>query len=172
MQGQAQIDIQVVHGIFGGIRSALYSRGLCRRLKDGNVQEVQFLGYLPRPDLGAVTFVVDTMRITQTVKLEKLYDPNVIHQISTNLGGRRVVATNTRRLAYTVAVRPPEPRPRLPRSVRLDLQSRPAGQYVIPIGEGRKGPVWISLLQSGHVLVGGLPGYGKSTSCAVCWPRC
>jgi hypothetical protein len=161
MQDRVQIDTRLVQMLYGGIRSTLYNRKLFRQLKDGERWEVGFVGYMPLPHLDAVTFVVDTKRLP--VAVEKLDDPRVAHQISTALGGRRVVATNTRGLAFTVSIWPPEPHGRLPRSVSLDLEKRPAGQYMVPIGEGRNGPLWRSLLETGHILVGGTSGYGKST---------
>jgi len=160
---ETQVDPRLLQLIYGGINNALNSRGLFRELRGGEVQEVQFLGYRVHPHLEAVSFVVDTQRLPKTAPLSKLESSEVIHLISTNLNGRRVIATNSRGLAYTVGLYPSGPQARLPRRVDLDLESRPDGQYMVPIGEGRGGPVWRSLLETGHVLVGGTTGYGKST---------
>lgn len=150
-------------GLFRGVCHTLHNRGLYQQRRDGSIREVAWKRTLLFPDLGVVAFQVDTMRLP--VKIERLVDPDVAHQIQTSLGGRRVVVTNSRGLAFGVALEPEEPKPkaRLPRRAVLDLEARPQGAHLIPIGQGTEGPLWVSLLTAGHILVGGESGSGKST---------
>jgi hypothetical protein len=164
-----------LESLFRGVRHTLLNRGLYRPRKDGGVQEVAFNRTLLFDRLGVVAFEVDTLRLP--VKIEQLLNPEVAHQMQASLGGRQVRVTNSRGLLFGVRLEPDEPQPRvrLPRRVPLDLdaagrcspgsgkgviQSRP---YLIPIGQGAGGRVWRSLLDTGHILVGGETGSGKST---------
>ena len=127
------------------------------------------------PDLNVVAFIVDVQCLP--VKIEHLLNPEVAHQIQASLDGRRVKVINSRGLAFSVALEAEDPKPkgRLPRRVPLDpsiysgqnLDARPDGTYLIPVGQGRHGPVWRSLLGTGHILVGGESGSGKFT-----WLNC
>jgi hypothetical protein len=67
-------------------------------------------------------------------------------------------------LYYVVELSPyqAEPAARLPKTCSLDLDARPAGELLVPIGEGRFGPVWHELAEMGHTLVVGETGSGKS----------
>jgi len=154
--------------IFRGVRHTLLNRGLYRRRQDGGLQEVAWKRTLWLPDLGVVAFEVDVQRLP--VKIEQLLNPEVTHQMQACLGGRQVRVTNSRGLLFGVKLEPDPPRPqaRLPRRLPLDLDARPQGRgagtaYLIPIGQGAGGPVWRSLLEAGHILVGGESGSGKST---------
>ena len=152
-----------LEGIFRGVRHTLLNRGLYRQRKDGGIQEVAWKRTILLPDLGVVAFEVDVQRLP--VKIERLLNPEVAHQMQAALGGRRVKVTNSRGLLFGVKLEPepPKPKARLPRRVPLDLDARPEGQYLVPIGQGTNGPVWRSLLETGHILVGGESGSGKST---------
>jgi hypothetical protein len=152
-----------LESIFRGVRHTLLNRGLYRQLKDGSIQEVAWKRTLLMNDLGVVAFEVDVQRLP--VKIEQLLDPEVAHQIQASLSGRQVKVTNSRGLLFGIRLEPDLPRPkvRLPRRAPLDLDSRPAGTYLIPIGQGANGLVWRSLLDTGHILVGGETGSGKST---------
>jgi len=150
--------------IFRGVRHTLLNRGLYRKLgSGGGVQEVAWKRAIVLDDLGVVAFEVDTLRLP--VKIEQLLDPDVTHQMQAALGGRQVRVTNSRGLVFSVQLQPDPGRQlsRLPRRVRLDLDARPDGVYLVPVGQGREGPVWRSLLETGHILVGGESGSGKST---------
>ncbi len=93
-----------------------------------------------------------------------LADQVVIHELSTAVGGYPVQAVNTTGLLYLVRYTPPAPATaRLPKRVDLDLASRPAVPYAVPLGVDQRGrPRWESLLRLLNVLVGGAPGGGKS----------
>jgi hypothetical protein len=151
--------------LFRGVRHTLLNRGLYGKGEGGGIQEVPWKRIILLDELGIVAFEVDVGQLP--VKIERLLHPEVAHQIQATLGGRRVKVTNSQGLLFGVALELGEPasRPatRLPRRVVLDLNSRPAGRYLIPIGQGVHGPVWRSLLETGHILVGGESGSGKST---------
>ena len=51
---------------------------------------------------------------------------------------------------------------RLPRKVTLNLNLRPTGAYMVPIGQTREGSSWISLVNHGHALIGGATTGGKT----------
>jgi len=152
-----------LEALFRGVRHTLLNRGLYGKRDGGGIQEVPWKRTVLLDDLGIVAFEVDVGCLP--VKIERLLDPEVVHQMQASLGGRRVRVTNSQGLLFGVALRPESPRPEthLARRVVLDLEGRPAGKYLIPVGQGRGDPVWRSLLETGHVLVGGESGSGKST---------
>lgn len=155
-------EVRHLETLFRGVRHTLLNRGLYGK-RDGSIQEVPWKRIILLDELGVVAFEVDVGR--SPVKIERLLDPDVAHQIQASLGGRQVKVTNSQGLIFGVALEPDEPRPatQLPRRVVLDLATRPAGRYLIPIGQGVDGPMWRSLLETGHILVGGESGSGKST---------
>lgn len=51
----------------------------------------------------------------------------------------------------------------LPRQVSLDLDARPAGDLLAPVGVGHDGAMWRSVPALGHMLIAGATGSGKST---------
>lgn len=152
-----------LESIFRGVRHTLLNRGLYRKLQDGGIQEVNWKRTILLPDFGIVAFEVDVQRLP--VKIEQLLDPEVKHQMQASLGGRQVKVTNSRGLLFGVKLEPDPLQPKicLPNRVALDLTERPEGMYLIPVGQGANGPVWRSLLETGHILVGGESGSGKST---------
>jgi len=160
-----------LESIFRGVRHTLLNRGLYRTRKASGVQEVAWKRTILLKDLGVVAFEVDVGRLP--VKIEQLLDPEVAHQMQASLNGRRVKVTNSRGLVFGVKLEPEPPKPKvsLPRRVPLDLDARPVrlgagetrGVPLIPIGQAASGPVWRSLLETGHILVGGESGSGKST---------
>jgi energy-coupling factor transporter ATP-binding protein EcfA2 len=155
-------EVRHLETLFRGVRHTLLNRGLYGK-RDGGIQEVLWKRVILLDDLGIVAFEVQVDQLP--IKIERLLDPDVAHQIQASLGGRRVRVTNSQGLIFGVALEPDEPRPptRLPRRVALNLATRPAGKYLVPIGQGTGGAVWRSLLETGHVLVGGESGSGKST---------
>jgi S-DNA-T family DNA segregation ATPase FtsK/SpoIIIE len=149
--------------LFRGVRHTLLNRGLYGKRDGGGIQEVLWKRTVLLDGLGVVAFEVDVGRLP--VKIERLLDPAVAHQMQASLGGRRVRITNSQGLLFGVALglQEPDPASQLPQRAVLDLGDRPAGRYLIPIGQGSHGPVWRSLLETGHILVGGESGSGKST---------
>jgi DNA segregation ATPase FtsK/SpoIIIE-like protein len=82
----------------------------------------------------------------------------------TALSGLRVRSLNTHGITYAVQTDNERDRP-LPDRMRLDFRKRPPrGKYRIPIGYNHKqGHLWLSLLGTSHILVGGESRSGKST---------
>jgi len=71
---------------------------------------------------------------------------------------------NTVGLTYVVVTTPPPAKKPLPRRVDLPAQAPDRLAYPWPFGVDREGrEVWADLAQTGHLLVGGKPGAGKST---------
>ena len=103
-------------------------------------------------------------RLPRKVTTLALADPVVIHELSTAVGGYPVRVVNTAGLLYLVRYTPPtQAAPRLPKRVDLDLATRPAVPYAVPLGIDQRGQArWESLLRLLNVLVGGAPGGGKS----------
>jgi len=158
------LNRRYLEGLFQGVRRTLLNRRLYRKRRGGGgIQEVAWKRALLLDDLGVVAFEVDVQRLP--VRIEQLLDPDVTHQMQASLGGRRVWTTNTSGLCFCVKLEPEEPKSeaRLPRRVPLDLNARPQGDYMIPVGLSQDGPTWRSLLDTGHILVGGETGSGKST---------
>ena len=145
-------------------RQTLTRLGFCHRTADGDLWQVAFrdVGYYPPGD--AAVLVVDVHRLPRKVTTLALADQVVIHELSTAVGGYPVQAVNTTGLLYLVRYTPPTPAAaRLPKRVDLDLASRPAVPYAVPLGVDQRGrPRWESLLRLLNVLIGGAPGGGKS----------
>ncbi|MBC7249302.1 MAG: DNA translocase FtsK [Anaerolineae bacterium] len=142
------------------VQQALTRLGHCYLTKDGRLVEVGF------SRLGVVgeqygLLEVDTTRLPPRVNVARLVHPDTLHHL-TAVVGKPVKRLNTTGLTYCVVLKP-SPRKRLPKRIELDLTTRPAGEYMVPIGEGREGPVWRSLLDTSHVLIGGESRSGKST---------
>jgi len=73
------------------------------------------------------------------------------------------VVTDSFGLAVQVGRQPIQPPQPLPRHIPLDLSHCPPGlKYPVPLGVGRRGPVWASLPDLGHILVGGTTRTGKT----------
>ncbi|MCR4407348.1 MAG: FtsK/SpoIIIE domain-containing protein [Anaerolineae bacterium] len=146
------------------IQQALTRMGLCYETKDGHLVEVSY------SRIGVVgdqygLLEVDLQRLPRKVTVNKLAHRDTLHHL-TAVVGKPVKKLNTTGLTYCVVLSP-EPKGRLPKRVELDVDSRPPGEYMIPIGQGCQGAVWRSLLDTSHILVGGESRSGKST-----WLNC
>jgi hypothetical protein len=142
------------------IRRALTKMGLCYETKDGHLVEVSYLRVgLVGSEYGLLE--VDLQRLPRKVTVNKLAHRDTLHHL-TAVVGKPVKKLNTTGLTYCVLLHP-EPKGRLPKRVGLDMDTRPPGEYMIPIGQGRRGAVWRSLLDTSHILVGGESRSGKST---------
>jgi hypothetical protein len=144
------------------VRATLTRLGYAAKRDDGSLWEIAFksLSYYEPGD--AALIEVDVHRLPRKVTTLDLTGDVTLHELSTALDGLPVKALNTRGLVYAVQLSPPPPPVRLPRRVDLDLATRPDGEYQVPLGVGRNGPRWASLLDLLNVLVGGQPGSGKS----------
>jgi hypothetical protein len=142
------------------IRDALTRLGHCYRTTRGDLVEVSYkrLGVVDRQ---YAVLEVDVQRLPPRVSISKLTSPDTLHHL-TAVVGKPVHKLNTTGLTYCVELQP-RARQRLPSRVSLDLESRPPGTYMVPIGQGREGGEWRSLLDTSHILVGGESRSGKST---------
>jgi hypothetical protein len=104
---------------------------------------------------------VDVQRLPPRVSIHKLTSPDTLHHL-TAVVGKPVHKLNTTGLTYCIELQPRGVR-RLPTRVHLDLDARPPGAYMVPIGQGRDRAEWRSLLDTSHILVGGESRSGKST---------
>lgn len=108
-----------------------------------------------RPDRLIVS--VDPMAVKS---IDQVLSERFRHQLSTVLGGRRVVATNSRGIFYQISYWPQPPK--ILKSEPLNLASQPSPLHV-PIGMTRTGPLWLPVTELDSVLIGGSRGMGKST---------
>lgn len=142
------------------IQQALTKMGLCYETKDGHLVEVSYsrIGVVG-DEYGLLE--IDLQRLPRKVTVNKLAHRDTLHHL-TAVVGKPVKKLNTTGLTYCVLLRP-QPKERLPRCVQLDVDTCPPGEYMIPIGQGRRGAVWRSLLDTSHILIGGESRSGKST---------
>lgn len=92
-----------------------------------------------------------------------LATPKVTAQLSAVLK-RPVKALRRNGLYYVIELEPYQTTAaRLPGKVLLDLDNRPVGDLLVPIGQGHNGRVWRPLPNLGHTLIMGASGSGKST---------
>ncbi len=141
------------------ILCALTNMGYCYRPKDGSLNQVSYKTI--QTDGRYALYEVDLERLPRKVTVSALGSRRVLHDL-TAIVGKPVKTLNTVGLTYCVILTP-QPRGQLPDSVSLDFDRRPIGDYFIPIGQSTVRAVWRSLLSTGHILVGGKSGSGKST---------
>ena len=149
-----------VHEAAERIRSALTRLGYCYRTKSGELIEISYR------QLGVVgeqygLLEVDVQRLPPRVSVPRLVDEDLLHHL-TAVVGKPVRKLNTVGLTYCVELQP-RVRLRLPAQVRLDMDARPPGDFMIPVGQGAEKAEWRSLLETSHILVGGESRSGKST---------
>jgi len=142
------------------IQNALTRLGHCYHTKDGDVVQVSYA------QLGVVkdrygVLEVDVQRLPPRVSVGDLTADKTLHHL-TAVVGKPVYKLNTTGLTYCVELQH-RPRQRLPTAAPLDMQTRPQGDYMIPIGQGEEGAEWRSLSYTSHILVGGESRSGKST---------
>jgi len=82
------------------------------------------------------------------------------HELSTRLGGRRVVHTNSRGVFLQVGYDIPPALIDLAESP-LDLGAQPTPLH-IPIGMTGRGALWLDLVEADSILIGGSRGMGKT----------
>lgn len=109
----------------------------------------------PRP--GRLVLIVDPTMIKNQ---GRLLSAEFRHDLSTILGGRRVVQTNSRGIYIQVEYSQP-PAPGALKSVALDLSKQP-GPLHIPIGLTRSGPFWVALVEADSILIAGRRRMGKT----------
>jgi hypothetical protein len=110
-----------------------------------------------------VIFVLDMTRLGN-IPREEWLDEAWQKQLSSTLGGRKVFVVDTAGLFLVISNEPQEHQSRrLPGNVLLDITTMPPEKFSVPVGVGRKGPVWMTLADLDSVLVGGARRMGKST---------
>lgn len=90
--------------------------------------------------------------------------PDFARRLAEHLHRRAVVSNGSYlfiQIAYTPGLTHLESS--LPERVLLDLTTRPGGRLMLPLGVGRRGPLWLSLPDMDSVLVGGTRRMGKTT---------
>jgi hypothetical protein len=161
LEGRVTLDPRTdVHQAAERIRDALTRLGCCYRTKRGDLVEVSYRQLGLVGDRYAV-LEVDVQRLPPRVSINKLTSPDTLHHL-TAVVGKPVRKLNTTGLTYCIELQP-QARRRLPARVHLDLDERPPGAYMVPIGQGRDRAEWRSLLDTSHILVGGESRSGKST---------
>lgn len=110
-----------------------------------------------------VVFVLDMTRLGN-IPREEWLDEDWLKQLSSTLGGRKAFMVDSSGLFLVIAREPQERRSqRLPGNVLLDVGAMPQEKFIVPVGVGRQGPVWMTLADLDSVLVGGARRMGKST---------
>jgi len=151
--------------VAGLVVKALTDLGNAYRRDDGGWQTIRFhtTGYGEMTGGGFVAVLeVDTQRLPRRVTARDLVKPETLHHLST-VCGHPVRCLNSVGVTYVVGLTPPPAAPRLPSRVPLELDRRPAGDLLVPLGVGRDGAVWVELRDLGHTLVTGTSGSGKSS---------
>ena len=90
---------------------------------------------------------------------EAVLSPRFRHHLSTVLGGRAVVPTNTRGVFLQIGYWPAPPIDLTARPLNLREQPDP---FCVPIGITAKGSLWLSIFKMDSVLVGGSRRMGKT----------
>ena len=146
----------------GQVRAALTRLGYCYQTKDGRLVEVAFRNLQRAGDRYAL-LELDPHRLPPKVRIPDLETPAVLTHLSATLG-RPVKVLNSVGLTYAVILAPAPKLPPLP--ARAELPARPEGMpYAWPLGVNRAGQaVWQSLERTGHILLTGQTGAGKSTA--------
>lgn len=160
----------------GGLGLRLYEGldflGLTRETREG-VRGVQFLNTLVLSDARAPRYCVFTVDMLRTPvgrgELRgALSDRNTLGILS-QMAGRPVHAVEELTIggfavgfSLVVELSPPT-EARLPDCAPFSMATRPAGDYLVPLGIGPRGDMWESLGRLGHVLIAGATGTGKSS---------
>lgn len=155
------IDDTTIHTFATQIQSALTGLGFAYNTKRGDTVEVSYRK-LKRAADRYVLLEVDTNRLPPRVSIPDLETDKVLSHLSAVVG-KPVKKLNTVGLTYVIQLQAPKLRP-WPKAV--DLTDTPEGlAYGWPFGVTRDGAaIWGDLLKTGHILIGGKPGAGKSTA--------
>lgn len=135
--------------------------GFSFQTKDGRVFGVTFSDIMVLGNRYAC-FVIDLGRLYRH-KVNDLADPKVVAHLRA-VTQKPVEADTRRGLMFAVQLEEPPPPKPWPAMVELPAESPEELAYAWPFGADRDGgEVWGDLLKTGHILVGGKPGGGKST---------
>lgn len=116
-----------------------------------------FLNFYVTRDLEVTIFiaVLDTDRIGDH---SRYVQPDLLHQLGTDLGGLRVYLSNSTGIRYVI---PLSTLPKLPRSIELPSDI-PTGRLALGVKFNSQ-PILIPFSKLGHLLVAGMTGSGKSS---------
>ena len=161
--GDPQAIRALANDVVQRMHRGLISAGLFRRRKDGSIQSVHFATPIQVTADGSYILVpVDTSRLPTGVTVPRLVDPKTLHHLS-GVVGKPVRVINSTGVVYAVDMRGQRPQTRLPQKVTLDMNTRPdSGECLLPMGVGRRGPLWLPLPELLHILVGGSTNQGKT----------
>lgn len=142
---------------------ALAELGFGKPLKSqpDRVHNIRIANLYLADDDSLMVIELDSQNVPPGIKMAKLTSNRVVHELTIRLG-KRVHLLNTTGVSYAVEL-DQQLQKQLPRQTIFDPSLAPAGNYMIPIGYGRQGHVWRSLLNTSHILVGGESRSGKST---------
>ena len=116
-----------------------------------------FLNFYVTRDLEVTIFiaVLDTDRIGDH---SRYVQPDLLHQLGTDLGGLRVYLSNSTGIRYVI---PLSTLPKLPRNIELPSDI-PTGMLALGVKFNSQ-PILIPFSKLGHLLVAGMTGSGKSS---------
>lgn len=152
----SQLNPNPTHNLANHIAQRAFALMQRRNLIIANPERPVFYAWL-LPD--RVVLVVDPEMVkNQAVLVDE--KKGFQHDLSTILGGRRVITTNSRGIFIQVAYTPPPAKNAL-RSLPLDLSQQP-GPLHVPLGMRREGAFWQPLTALGVIILGGVRGMGKT----------
>lgn len=141
----------------------LADMGIAKTYKDGTIDTPRIARLYITEDGAWAGIEFDTDYAPPGVRLHRIIDDAVIGEIGTRTK-HKCGPLNTTGITIAFQMTTPD---HLPTFVDLDLFNIPDKPYSIPIGEGRFGPIWRTLEQTSHILVGGESRGGKTT-----WLNC
>lgn len=112
-----------------------------------------------------LAYTIDTERMWHFSPLD-IMKPRVVSALQ-SVCKKPVWITNRDGLVVSVELKPAQEEARLPARVELDLEQRPGGELMVPMGVSRVGHVWLPLPELRHCLIVGATGAGKSS-----WLHC
>lgn len=152
-----------IHEYAKKIRAALTGLGFAYTTKKGDLVEVAYRKLKRAGDRYAL-LEVDTSRLPPRVSIPDIEAPKILTHLSAVVG-RPVKKLNTVGLTYVIQLQAPPPAKPWPARAALPATSPEGLAYPWPFGITRDGEaVWADLLKTGHLLIGGKPGSGKSTA--------
>ena len=153
------MDVQDVRALALQTIEHLADLGVSRTYKDGTIDHPRMAHvYMSESGEWAI-FEIDTTYTPPGARLSNILKPATLHELQIRLN-LPVYPLNTTGVSLAVQLATPD---KLPTFAPLDLTALPGDAFAIPIGQGRYGPVWRTLDQTSHILVGGESRGGKTT---------
>lgn len=92
--------------------------------------------------------------------IDSVYHDRFRHHLATVLGGVTVTKTNSRGLYFQIGYTPSPPQRLDSRELDLNQQPEP---LAVPVGQTRRGELWINVREMIGALIAGTTGFGKTT---------